>query len=174
MVHGAYKRNYKNENVNELRDKLFKEFMFNLKDSNEVEVCLYILNEEFEDDQGATKYNKHELNSSFFLDCSFSIKEIDGVECLFTKARVSNKAKKRLLSGRYMLDIHTLVWPKVDVVGDNEKSTSKELYTKLVEISEVHSIIAMFVKYVRGDDMPIDLKKITPALRDVKRKQINF
>ena len=213
MVYGAYKRNYRNENVNDLRDKLFKEFIFNLKDSNEVEVCLYILNEEFEDDQGATKYNKHEVSSSLFLDCGFSIdsslktamikrntangkvfkdfrdlvthaiklfrsnkenddltrieiirkflwdknakqqelyiKEVDGVECLFTKTRLSNKAKKRLLSGRYMLDIHSLVWPKIDVIGDTEKSTDKELHTKLVETSELHLIIAMFIKYVK-------------------------
>lgn len=239
MVYGAYKRNYRNENVNELKDKLFKEFMFKLKDSNDVEICLYILNEEFEDDQGATKYNKYEVSSSLFLDRGFSIdsslktamikrntangkvfkdfrdlvthavklfrsdkendnltrieiirkflwdknakqqelyiKEVDGVECLFTKARLSNKAKRRLLSGKYMLGIHTLVWPKIDVVGDKEKSTDKELHTKLVETSELQLIIAMFVKYVKEDKMPNDFKKkigeITPVLKYVKRKQ---
>ena len=145
MLTGPYKRVYINEKVQELKEKLYRQFIKDLRfNKNEIEVLLYFIDEEqkyIDDERESFKYKIKEslFGSSFFLinslkqailkyprinssivnhigleDCfkekkyNAYEKEIDGIKCVFAKIHLSNKDRKKLLSGKYCIDMNHL------------------------------------------------------------------
>lgn len=71
---------------------------------------------ELEDEKRKRKINAYE-------------KEIDGVKCIFAKVNISNKDRKKLLSGKYGVDI-------------------KHMFTPEKNITEVVLIECLFIRYI--------------------------